>query len=224
MGENDYYLFTDGSSYIKNKYYEASSAGILFSGSSEVIFKYGKFHEGGTNSYGELYAVYLGLYLLTNLIDRGILENRKIHVISDSDYVIKSLTSYVNNWSNVHRDVVWKKSDVQDVMYQDIFKNIYYDYMMNSKYDISFYHIKGHVKSSGMKNKHYKFNKVNGSNVDFITFARFVSYNHQVDSLAVMIRSNKKDYYEGTGKEDVSEWAKNIININPSKKLLIHMI
>ena len=115
-------LTTDGSSYIKGNNYESSSACSIHINGNHVC-DIGIYHKDGTNSLGELYAVVLGLDRLKEIIYENYdLENSQIILLSDSDYVVKSLNTYIYSWSKAGMKNVWKTSKGEDVAYQYLFK------------------------------------------------------------------------------------------------------
>ena len=183
-------IFTDGSSFIKKDYYESSSGCII--DSESIRYLLGSYHKDGTISYGELYGIRLALNAIYYTFGET-LNDYKINIFSDSEYCVKSLTEWIKNWSKFGRDCIWIKSDGKKVMYQDIMKYIYYDYI--KRYDINIYHINSHVGTKISENKaSIKFLKKypNFNDGDFKLFSK---ENTNVDLLADKIRSNKIKYY-----------------------------
>lgn len=207
--ENIFWIFTDGSSFIKKKYYESSSACIIYL-NDEFITKFGCFHENGTNSLGELYAVMMGLdkvYEILNNSDTLTQANTEIKVVSDSQYVVKSLTSYIYTWVKQGMDKNWKASTGKPVAYQDLMKYVFAKYLIKPEYTTSIFHIMGHVGSKILVNKaFFKFNEYNNSYLTISEFKIMMKRNNMVDELANYIRTNKCYYYEKVGD---SEWVKN---------------
>lgn len=98
-------------------------------------------HEPLTNQRSELYAIYKALRLITKNI-----PFETIHVYSDSEYSIKSLTLWINTWKKNN----WKTANNKQVLNQDIIKKI--DKILQ-KYlgRISFTHVPSHT---GNKDHH----------------------------------------------------------------------
>ncbi len=65
-----------------------------------------------TNQRSELYAIYKALKLITTYIK----DFKTIYIYSDSDYSIKSLTIWINNWKKNN----WKTASNKPVLNQDI--------------------------------------------------------------------------------------------------------
>lgn len=212
-------LVTDGSSLINKKYYESSSACSIYI-DNEHVCDLGAYHRNGTNSLGELYAIVLGLNRLQEIInDNDDLNDSEIIVLSDSEYVVKSLNSYIKSWVKQGFNKIWKTSKGDDVAYQSLFKSLWYEYHISneSKYfinkcPIKICHMRGHVGEK-VKNKYAydKFIKNNELNISMEIFDKFITYNHHVDELANQIRLDKNIYYERSYSE---KWLRKEKKIN----------
>lgn len=88
-----------------------------------------------TNQRAELYAIYKALKSITKSV-----KFNTIHIYSDSDYSIKSLTVWIKNWKLNN----WKTANKKEVLNQDIIKKI--DAIME-KYSgqIIFTHVRSHT-------------------------------------------------------------------------------
>lgn len=181
-------IYTDGSSLIKKDKYKSSSACIIES--DNVYYELGMFHKGGTISYGELTAIRLGIDLVSEYID----DDTEVNLFSDSEYCVKSLTEWIHNWSKSGRNTEWIKSDGKHVMYQDVMKHIYYNYLTIYK-NIHIYHINSHLNNKAQYKKSLaKFLKKN-KNFTEDDFKRIVSYNDRVDKIALKILNDECLYY-----------------------------
>lgn len=199
------YIFTDGSSLIHDNKYEASSAIIAIDEDGNEVLRQGTYHINGTNSLGELYAMLMAL----KFSDR--LNKLKIRncIISDSEYIVKSLTKWIYKWATNN----WIGSKGEEIKFSDIFKDIYDKYIITRKILLSpIYHITSHNKTdSEIVSAYEKFNEFNRTEISFDEFKKFVKYNDEVDKLAYNIRINKIiNYY----KEESNIWAKKLKRIN----------
>lgn len=197
-------MITDGSSLIKGNYYESSSSVIIYI-NDIFAMRLGCFHMNGTNSLGELYAFILGLDRISDIIyNNPELKDSKISIISDSEYVVNSLTVWYKSWIKKGIDSYWISSSGKPVMYQDKIRYLLKNYILEK--DIDIYHMRGHVNQKVDFNKAYKkfCNKYN-TRINEEDFSKMVDLNNQADRLAEYIRINKFDYYEELGE---TEWVK----------------
>lgn len=88
-----------------------------------------------TSQRAELYAIYKALDNITKNIDFD-----TIHIYSDSEYSIKSMTIWIKKWEKNN----WKTVNGKDVANQDIIKKIY---KIIQKYPnkINFTHVRAHT-------------------------------------------------------------------------------
>jgi len=91
-------------------------------------------HEPLTNQRAELYAIYKALKISTKK------KFDKIHIYSDSEYSIKSLTVWIDNWKKND----WRTANKKPVMNQDIIKEIDV-YLQKYKKKIVFTHVYSHT-------------------------------------------------------------------------------
>lgn len=199
-------VFTDGSSLIKGEHYESSSAAIICVDGNRY-YSCGMFHEGGTNSKGEVYGIQLAYDKLHELFKPE--ELTDVSIISDSEYVVKSIKSWVYNWSKNG----WKTAKGEDVKFKDVFSHLYETYL-NKKIrnkNIKVCHINSHIKKIDKARRQFQAkNDIDISKEDFETL---VKYNEEVDKLANYIREEKIPYYEKLERcfsGGVIEWEKRI--------------
>jgi ribonuclease HI len=130
---SDIIVYTDGSCMGKHK--NMCGYGVHFP-NAELKDLSKKFtHEPLTNQRAELYAIYKAL--------KRIIKNLKfdsIHIYTDSEYSIKSLTIWINTWKKNN----WKTANNKQVLNQDIIMRI--DKMLQ-KYNgkILFSHVRSHT-------------------------------------------------------------------------------
>lgn len=216
-------LATDGSSVInkKNNEYQSSSSCSIYI-NDERVCDLGVFHYDGTNSLGELYAIVLGLDRLYEIIDenKSLLSDSYIIILSDSNYVVKSLNEYINSWIKQGGDKTWKNSKGNEVAHQSLFKYLYNNYYNGNNYcieniPIKICHIPGHIKlnndSESFSFLYKTFIKRNKLDINKNTFCKFIYYNNYADKLAEKIRLEKIIYYEKKGD---SKWLKKEKKIN----------
>lgn len=207
MNKHKIEIYTDGSSFIKfkEKFYEASS-GVLIYLDDKLIYSAGLYHTGGTNSIGELYALLIGLCKLKELLKQhSELTDSAIYVFADSDYVIKSVTTYIKSWVKQGINSNWiSYSTKKDVAYQSIFKYLYSEFLYkHNPYNIIFYHINSHI-NKGKKGEEplnkarFAFMKRNEIEISLDEFKLHSNRNDEVDKLSEKIRLNKT-YFEEHG-------------------------
>ena len=218
MSRNYIGVFTDGSSYIdkKKEYYEASSAVIIVINNIEVC-RLGCFHVNGTNSIGEIYAMMLAIDKVEELKrDNPELRDYFTFYVSDSKYVVSSLTEWIFNWVKINENnKIWKSSSNQPISYQWIMKYLYNNYISDKAWRDKnlILHINGHVNNKSIGAAYKKALKRNSQKtwsykkcITLNTFKELVSYNHIVDAIAEKIRSEKITYYE-EGDEN-TQWVR----------------
>ena len=220
-------LVTDGSSLIEKKKYESSSACSIYIDNKHIC-DLGVYHRNGTNSLGELYSILLGLSRLEEIInDNSELSNSEIILLSDSEYVVKSLNSYIHGWISQGFENDWKTSKGTKVSYQYIFKYIWNEYHSSGN-SLSYFigncpihicHMRGHIGEKVDKDYAYnKFIKNNKIDISIETFNNFIDYNHHVDDLANKIRLGKNIYYERSYDK---KWLRKEKRINTRKGKIV---
>jgi ribonuclease HI len=133
-------IFTDGS-YIPKL--NVAGYGIFYP-NGELPNVSRKFkREPLTNQRAELYAIYKAIKQVQDLD-----INRDIHIYSDSEYSIKSLTIWIKAWKKNN----WKSSTGKDVMNQDIITHI--DKKMSKHLGkISFTHVRAHTNKDDFNSR-----------------------------------------------------------------------
>lgn len=126
-------IFTDGSCIKKNYIPISCGYGIHFpNGELKDISKsFTKLPL--TNQRAELYAIYKAIQVIKKK-----LEFNTINIYTDSEYSIKCLTIWINNWKNNG----WKTSNGKEVANKDIIIKI--DKYLK-KYKVNFFHVKAHT-------------------------------------------------------------------------------
>jgi ribonuclease HI len=197
--------YTDGGSKIHKEIYEASSGILVYHGGT-CVAKKGKFHKGGTNNYGEAYAV---LYALKN-ISKYIRKNNikgpyAVHIYMDSKLTRDACESWIYNWAKA-KGKIWLNSEKKPVANQSVFKKIYKQYLLNENFKITFLHIKSHIvdefpppykidakyidkvmKTSKAKSALEKFCRFNKLKIDKNTFFKHIYCNHIVDEICTEV-------------------------------------
>lgn len=195
-------VFTDGSSNIHKDNYESSSA-IIICVDKKEFYKCGTYHKGGTNSKGEVYAIKYAYDKLYELFNPNKLTD--VEIISDSDYVVKSVTNWIYGWVRNR----WKTASNSEVKFSDVFKYLYDKYLdrkIRNK-NIHVYHINSHIKNiKKLKSARRKFCAKNDIDISDSDFEFLVKYNNEVDKLANYIRVNKLENYE----EVLHEWGRKV--------------
>lgn len=128
-------IFTDGSC-IKKKGIEPKCGYGVYFPNKELKNMSKSFDVGElTNQRAELYAIYKGIKKISNEIDFDY-----INIYTDSEYSIKSLTVWIDNWKQNN----WKTANNKEVANQDIIKKID-KYLQKYKGKIYFHHIRSHT-------------------------------------------------------------------------------
>lgn len=128
-------VFTDGS-FKKMSIGTACGYGVYFpNGELPNIGRAFK-HTPLTNQRAELYAIYKAL----RVIIKSNIKWEFIHIYTDSEYSIKSLTEWVKNWEKNN----WKNAKGDDVLNQDIIKPIY-KVLKKYKNKVKFTHVRSHT-------------------------------------------------------------------------------
>lgn len=126
-------VFTDGSC-IKGKNKQPQCGyGIYFPNKELKNISRRFIREPLTNQRAELYAIYKAI----KCIEENLTFN-KIHIYSDSEYSIKSLTEWIISWKKNN----WKGSTGKQVLNQDLIKKI--DKKMQ-KHKITMTHVRAHT-------------------------------------------------------------------------------
>ena len=129
----DYYVYTDGACSNNGKDNALAGIGIFFGiNDNRNISK--KIEGKQTNNTAELRAI-IETY---NIIENDILNGKKIAIVSDSEYVIKCVSSY--------GEKCYKKCWNVDIPNKDLVKIAYE--MYKDKLNIQFIHIKAHTNNT----------------------------------------------------------------------------
>ena len=129
----DYYVYTDGACSNNGKDNALAGIGIFFGiNDNRNISK--KIEGKQTNNAAELSAIIETYYIIEN----DILNGKKIAIVSDSEYVIKCVSSY--------GEKCYKKCWNVDIPNKDLVKIAYE--MYKDKLNIQFIHIKAHTNNT----------------------------------------------------------------------------
>ena len=135
MQQQNVKMFTDGSCMKKKNQSPKCGYGVYFPNKElkniSKPFLVGEL----TNQRAELYAIYKGIKKVTHNIDFD-----KLDIYTDSEYSIKSLTEWINNWKKNN----WKTANKKEVANQDIIKKID-SYLDRYKGKIFFHHVRSHT-------------------------------------------------------------------------------
>lgn len=124
------YIFTDGCCLNNQGRNKRGGYGVYYPDNEELNLSVEL--KDVTNNIAELSAVYYGvLNLITNR------RVKKVVIVSDSKYVINSLTVWCDKW----RKNGWKKSDGKEILNKDLIKKCYY-LLKNIKNE--FIHVNSH--------------------------------------------------------------------------------
>lgn len=176
------FIFTDGS--INKKKGLCSSAFCIIREGHMVASMVSE--RKGSNSLAEVTAVLEAMERLVS-INGLILETSdkksdyEFILVSDSQYVIKSINEYSINWIKNGIDSIWIGSNRKQVMYQEEFRKILK--MRDELKNIKFVHIYSHLDSDlKFDNAYEKF--CEQYHITKVQFKEFTKYNNLVDKLA----------------------------------------
>jgi ribonuclease HI len=138
---NEIKVFTDGS-FKKMSIGVACGYGVYFPNNELPNIGRAFKHTPLTNQRAELYAIYKAI----RVIIKSSIKWDFIHIYTDSEYSIKSLTEWVKNWEKNN----WKNSKGDDVLNQDIIKPIY-KILKKYKNKIIFTHVRSHTGATNFE-------------------------------------------------------------------------
>lgn len=150
MSQVKFEIFSDGGSFNNGfkrpDLPQLCSMGIVLTLNEKIIFSGSKGFEGehATISFAELNGAITALKLLERKIKSlktEIKKPYKVDLYSDSQFVIKGATEWINGW--VVRN--WTNAAGATVGQVDLWKELYFDYIKSKDWDINFIHIKGHT-------------------------------------------------------------------------------
>jgi ribonuclease HI len=129
----DYYVYTDGA--CSNNGKDNASAGIgIFFGIDDIRNVAKKIIGTQTNNRAELTAIIETYYI----IEKDIVNEKKIAIVSDSEYAIKCVSAYGEKCA--------KNSWKADIPNKELVKTAYE--MYKDKLNIQFIHVKAHTKNT----------------------------------------------------------------------------
>lgn len=145
-----------------------------------------------TNSYGELYAVLMGVRAL----NKYKYERRQMNILSDSRISIMGLREWIFNWVNNFNNssgsmglISYSGSEISN---QELYTAIV-DEIINKQIPLGLYHILGHVNYRSKEKIHRArtyFNKINKESIGDDIAKELCYYNNYVD---MMTRDRLKD-------------------------------
>jgi len=146
--ENEIKIFTDGSFMKKSQNKIFCGYGIHFPNKElkDVSRKF--IHLPCTNQRAELYAIYKAIKLVVTSNKLKKKNISKIHIYTDSEYSIKSLTLWSKKWEENNL----KNSKKEDVLNQDIIKPIY-KYLKEHPNKVTFTHVRSHTNKQDFNSK-----------------------------------------------------------------------
>ncbi len=183
--------FTDASIVTSNGTYIAS-AGYCIVRDSRILERDYKIIYDATNSYGELYALYLGIMALSRYRE----YNMPLHVFSDSKISILGSNQWIFNWVSKFNmypsDKGLTTNTNNTVANQELYLSII-NFIYNRNLKVKMYHTLGHINPRYQESLHKArtyFNKVNGERIGDDIAREICYYNNFVDK---MTRNNLKD-------------------------------
>jgi ribonuclease HI len=137
-------VFTDASVYVGRNYF-VTAPGFVTVHEGQIINKGIEVVHDGTNNYGELYAIYMGVQ---ELISKYSKTDLFLNIFSDSQLSILSFKEWIFSWyKNQTTKHVLRNSADEPVANQELILEIMRMIVMSGVH-ISMYHIKGHINSN----------------------------------------------------------------------------
>lgn len=145
-----------------------------------------------TNSYGELYAVLMGVRAL----NKYKAERRQMNILSDSRISIMGLREWIFNWVNNFNNSSGSLGLISyagaEISNQELYTAVI-DEIINNQIPLGLYHILGHVNYKSKEKIHKArtyFNKTNQESIGDDIAKELCYYNNYVD---LMTRERLKD-------------------------------
>jgi ribonuclease HI len=98
-----------------------------------------------TNQICELLACVNGIEIL---VSSEKINKRKIIIMTDSMYIVNSMTEWAKNWEKND----WKKSDNKKIENEELIKKLYY---LTCNFKIKYKHVKAHTKAPTIDSDKY---------------------------------------------------------------------
>lgn len=190
-------IFTDASTTNMDGK-EISNSGFIAVYNGNIINKDYKIFYDSTNTYGELYAINMGVEYALNI---GRETDLFLNIISDSLISIKTIKKWIFEWkySEKNPHILLNKQNCSATN-QDLILNII-SMILYSGIHINFYHILGHKRPNNVSDileVKLKFKKNNNLDIAFPDdiIQEMISYNNEVDKytrswLHTIIKNNE---------------------------------
>lgn len=184
--------FTDASITVDkdNKYIASSGYCIVKDG--QILESKNKILYDATNSYGELFAVLMGIMALEKYVNPGI----QLNLFSDSRISIMGLREWIFKWIQNYKNssgclglISYSGTEIAN---QELYTLIV-NHIISKNMAVGLYHILGHINSENDKKLHKArtyFNKTNMARISDDEISEMCYYNNFVD---IMTRNNLKD-------------------------------
>lgn len=194
---NDINCFTDASVINDNGVYTCS-AGYAIVSNGVIIESNNRILYDATNSYGELFAIYMGIKALSKYR----YERKIMNVFSDSRISIMGLREWIFKWVMNFNNSTGSKGLIsysgKEIANQELYTTIV-DTIISNGLPIGLYHILGHINPKYPLKVHKArtyFNKSNGQvSIDDNIAYNLCYYNNYID---MMTRERLKDVYYST--------------------------
>ena len=174
-------VFTDASITNVNGKHVSSSGYIIVCNNQIVDAKYRIFYDS-TNNYGEIYALFMGVYAAIELAYKSGYAYR-INVLSDSQISVYGLRDWIFAWyKKLDHNYIMRSSSGIPVSNQFIYKRIVKT-INYFRLPIHFYHQLGHMNniSKDLKKVITTFKRVNKETIDEDLASKIIYYNNFVD-------------------------------------------
>ena len=146
----DFIAFTDGSAVQSGEYlYNGGSACVVLDRRDKEVHTKGKSLPDRSNNYAELYAALIALEVVAKIKKKNGMKNAvDVLIISDSKYVVDTFEEWVYSWSEGKsgKDTWTRKGG--KLLNEKLIKHIYYKYICNKDFNVSFIHMNAHKTTS----------------------------------------------------------------------------
>lgn len=146
------------------------------------------FNPNTTNSYGEMYAIFMAIHDFTDLVKKSKRKDLELEIYSDSGYCVQAFNKWLKGWmSRSTVDGIWLKSSGDPVMYQEMVEYIA-KILFDKSINIKLKHTKGHIdlnKRSSILKAIKACEQINGYTPSTEEIVKNAFFNDIVDRYAV---------------------------------------
>ena len=198
---------------------QVTCAGFVTTFHGEIIDRGLKIVRNGTNNYGEILAIYMGIINLLKYKNYDAFLN----LFSDSYISVSGLKEWIYSWLRDKDEFNrLRTGEGKEVANQEIFSNII-NYIVENQTHLSIFHQRGHKnpdKLEDMNEVKTKFEKINGTEISEDIVREICYYNNMVDNMtrAHLIDTLKHSNYKPTTFDKPLIVASRVLDWNTMNK------